>query len=85
MRINKHKTVQLGELVVATFDKAAQCSTNPREVSRLAVSALRRMLRRTRGGLRFLDHEQQRAPERVLSVGGGRAGAMTVGEEHRGD
>ena len=48
MRTNVHKTVQLGDLVVATFDEAAQYSTYPREVSRLATKAVMHMLRRAR-------------------------------------
>jgi len=46
MRTNVHKTAQLGELVVAAFDKAEHYSTDPREVSRLATQAVMRMLRR---------------------------------------
>jgi len=40
--------VQLGELVVAAFDKAAQLSSDPREISRLATTAVMRILRRAR-------------------------------------
>jgi len=45
-RRHVHKTVQLGELVVAAFNKAARFSANPEEVSRLATSAVIHMLRR---------------------------------------
>jgi hypothetical protein len=48
MRTDVHKTVQLGELVVAAFDKAAQVSTDPQEASRLAKRMLTRILRRAR-------------------------------------
>lgn len=48
MRTNVHPTAQLGELVVAAFDKAAQYSTDPREVARLATRAVMHMLRRAR-------------------------------------
>jgi hypothetical protein len=48
VRTNIHKTVQLGELVVAAFDKAAQRSGDPREISRLATGAVMRILRRAR-------------------------------------
>ena len=39
------KTVALGELILAVFDKAAQYSADPREVSRLATQAVSHMLR----------------------------------------
>lgn len=48
MRTTVDKTAQLGELVVAAFDKAAQYSTDPREVSRLATRAVMHMLWRAR-------------------------------------
>ena len=48
MRTNIHKTVELGDLVVAVFDAAARYSTDPREVSRLATKAVKLMLRRAR-------------------------------------
>jgi hypothetical protein len=48
MKTNVHKTVQLGELVVATFDEAAHYSADPREVSRLATQAVMNMWRRAR-------------------------------------
>ncbi len=40
------RTVQLGDLVVAAFNKAAQFSTNPKEVSRLATRAVVHVLQR---------------------------------------
>jgi hypothetical protein len=46
MRTYVRKAVQLGELVVAAFDFTAQYSTDPREVSRLATSAVMHMLQR---------------------------------------
>jgi hypothetical protein len=48
MRANASKTVQLGELIVAAFDMAAQHSTDSREVSRLATRTVGRMLQRAR-------------------------------------
>ncbi len=48
MRTNVHQSTQLGDLVVAAFDKAARCSTDPREVSRLATQAVMHMQRRAR-------------------------------------
>jgi hypothetical protein len=48
MKTTAHKTAQLGDLVVAAFDKAAQYSTDPREVSRLATRAVMHMLLRAR-------------------------------------
>jgi hypothetical protein len=69
MRTNVRKTVQLGELVVAAFDKAAQFTTDAQEISRLATRAVMRMLRRARGGHRFYRrHQQQDAPKRALSL-----------------
>ncbi|MHC4067700.1 MAG: hypothetical protein ACYSUI_24800 [Planctomycetota bacterium] len=46
MRTNVRKTVQLGELIVAVFDIAAQYSTDPREISRLATGVVMHTLRR---------------------------------------
>jgi hypothetical protein len=46
MRANVRRTVQLGEVVVAAFDMAAQHSTDSREISRLATKAVVQMLRR---------------------------------------
>jgi hypothetical protein len=48
MRTQVNKTAQLGELVVAVFDKAAHYSSDPREVSRLATRAVAHILRRAR-------------------------------------
>jgi hypothetical protein len=48
MRTQVHKTAQFGELVVAAFDRAADYSTDPREVSRLATQAVAHILRRAR-------------------------------------
>ena len=41
-----HGTAPLGDLVAAAFDEAARYSADPREVSRLATQAVRRMVRR---------------------------------------
>ena len=38
------KTVALGELILAVFEKAAEYSTDPREISRLATQAVSHML-----------------------------------------
>ena len=48
MRTHVHRTAQLGELVVAVFDEAAQYSADPREVSRLATKTVMHMLQRAR-------------------------------------
>lgn len=48
MRTNVPGTAQLGELVVAAFDAAAQYSTDPPEVSRLATRVVTHVLRRAR-------------------------------------
>jgi hypothetical protein len=44
MRTQIPQTVPLGELILAVFDKAAQYSTDPREVSRLATQTISHML-----------------------------------------
>ena len=48
MLTRTHKTTKLGDLVVAAFDKAARCSVDPREVSRLATQSVTSMLRSAR-------------------------------------
>ena len=48
MRTQFHKTTLVGELVVAAFDKAAQYTTDPEEVARLATRAVTHMLRSAR-------------------------------------
>ena len=44
MRTQIPKTVPLGELILTVFDKAAQYSADPREVSRLAAQTISHML-----------------------------------------
>jgi hypothetical protein len=51
MRTNVRKTVQLGELVVAAFDWAARCGSDPREVPLLATKAVEYLLRRSQKAL----------------------------------
>jgi hypothetical protein len=46
MKTNVRKTEQLGELIAAVFDIAAQYSKDPREISRLATGTVMHMLRR---------------------------------------
>jgi hypothetical protein len=48
MRMKPRRTAELGDLIVAAFDKAAQYSTDPQEVTRLATKAVVHMLRRAR-------------------------------------
>ena len=48
MRTTVHNTTQLGDLVVAAFDEAAQYGADPEEVSDLATRAVRHMLRHAR-------------------------------------
>ena len=48
MKTQIYRTAQFGELVVAAFDGAADYSTDPLEVSRLATEAVAHILRRTR-------------------------------------
>jgi hypothetical protein len=38
------KTIELGELVLAVFDEAAQQSADPREISRLATQTVSSLL-----------------------------------------
>jgi hypothetical protein len=66
MRTDAHETAQLGELVVAAFDEAAQYSSDPREVSRLATRAVMQMLRRVRKTLPPRQREQH-SPGRAVS------------------
>jgi len=49
MRTQIPKTVPLGELILTVFDKAAQYSADPREVSRLATQTISHMLCHTPG------------------------------------
>jgi len=48
MMTQGHETAQVGELVEAAFDEAAQFSTDPAEVARLACAAVMHMLLRER-------------------------------------
>ncbi|MBK7537182.1 MAG: hypothetical protein IPI49_17815 [Myxococcales bacterium] len=45
-----HEPQQFGDLVVAAFDLAAQRSANPREVTRIALRSLDRVVWRARRG-----------------------------------
>jgi hypothetical protein len=44
MRTHNHEIIRLGDLVVAVFDEAALYSSDPKEVSRLAIQTLRHLL-----------------------------------------
>jgi hypothetical protein len=59
MRTTVRKTAQLGDLVVAVFDQAAQYSTDPRTVSRLATRAVMHLLRQAE---KSSDAARQLAP-----------------------
>jgi hypothetical protein len=48
MRAALRKTAELGEVVAAAFDRAADYSTNPQEVSRLVTRAIALMMRTRR-------------------------------------
>ena len=48
MRNEPQDTFQLGELIAAAFDLAARSSKDPREITRLAASAVRFVLRHAR-------------------------------------
>ena len=43
-----HHTLQLGDLVTAAFDAAAQAGGDPQETTRLATQAITHLLRRAR-------------------------------------
>jgi hypothetical protein len=49
MKAEAPKTVSLGELILATFDEAAQCCADPREAARMAVQAVIDMLAHAAG------------------------------------
>ena len=38
------RTTELGDLVVAAFDRASRLSSDPREISRVATAAVERLL-----------------------------------------
>lgn len=46
MKVRVSKTVTLGELVIAAFDRAAQFSTDPTKISRLAAQRVTYVLER---------------------------------------
>ncbi|MGZ6124868.1 MAG: hypothetical protein ACXWLR_07900 [Myxococcales bacterium] len=48
MKRRARQTAQLGDLVVTAFDSAAECSTDPAEVSRLARQMVMHLLRHAR-------------------------------------
>ena len=48
MKTKVHQTAEFGDLVVTAFDSAAQCSTDPAEVSRLARQIVMHVLRHAR-------------------------------------
>src|SRR2546430_15263491 len=49
MEARVRQTGKFGDLVVTAFDSAAQCSTDPAEVSRLARQMVMHVLRHMRG------------------------------------
>jgi hypothetical protein len=48
MKMKARQTAEFGDLVVTAFDSAAQCSTDPAEVSRLARQMVMHVLRHAR-------------------------------------
>ena len=48
MTTSAYGTVQLGDLIAAVFDEAARCSTDPKQVARLATRAVQHLLRHSR-------------------------------------
>jgi len=51
MKTEVHQIAEFGDLVVTAFDSAAQCSTDPAEVSRLARQMVMHVLRHARSTL----------------------------------
>jgi hypothetical protein len=51
METRVRRTAEFGDLVVTAFESAAQCSTDPAEVSRLARQMVMHMLRHARSTL----------------------------------
>jgi hypothetical protein len=47
-KITGHTTVQLGDLVAAVFEEAARDCHDPRQISRLATSAVMHLIWRAR-------------------------------------
>ena len=71
MRTNAHETAQLGELVVAAFDAAAQYNSDPREVSRLATRAVMHLLRhvwKRSPSSQPQQHTPVRAPSKLTAL-----------------
>lgn len=69
----QHRTaVSLGDLIITTFDVAAEYASDPRKISRLATSAIGDMLRRAWPMVRLVT------PRRALVLTGG-AGPGLVG------
>ena len=48
MRTNTQEMIRLGDLVVAAFDDATHSTSDPKEVSRLAIQTVRYLLRAAR-------------------------------------
>ena len=71
MRKDVYQTAQLGDLVVGAFDKAAQHSSDSREVSRLAPQAATAFASlRTAGNALFPVSRQTKAyPQSILPSG----------------
>lgn len=71
MSTNAHETAQLGELVVAAFDEAAQYTSDPREVSRLATRAVMHLLRhvwKRPPSCQLQQHTPARAPSKLKAL-----------------
>jgi len=52
-----HRTVQLGDLIVAAFDQAACVAINPPEVTRLATETVLRLMQPQRRCLPVIEPE----------------------------
>jgi len=61
MEAKVRQTSKFGDLVVTAFDSAAQCSTDPAEVSRLARQMVMHVLRHSRSTLRCRPTGRTRA------------------------
>jgi hypothetical protein len=64
MTTQANKTAQVGDLIAAAFDHAAQYSSDPDEVSLLATTAVMRILLRHRRPVRESSGTQRRLPAR---------------------
>ena len=72
---NTHGEITVGDLVAAVFDAAAQYSSDPKEVSRLATQTVMHMLRascaKDIGSTRSIEFIEEGMVQRETSLGRG--------------